>query len=144
MNRRRLYLSFIILGALLSTAQIRVPRRQFPRRIRVIDFSATPRDWSQFNYDSGHSGTNSDEQALDRANVSTLQMFFQVHLPGVVDGAPVLWANDSSRRSNHYLFFTMTNGTLVATSGDGTIRWQTAAPAGPRWTTSSPALDPNR
>ena len=143
MSRRRLYLLFIVVGA-LCIAQTAVPPRFRRPRARVVDFSAPPRDWSQFNYDERHSGTNSHEMSIGPENVATLQMFFQTRLPGVADGPPVLWANNSKRRINHYLFFTMMNGTLLATDGEGHLRWQTLAPVGPRWTTSSPVLDPNR
>lgn len=139
---RRIQLLVIVL-ALFSSAQVVRPRLP-GRRARVVDFLAVPHDWSQFNYDDRHSGTNAEEESLSRENVATLQMIFQQQLPAVSDGAPVLWAAKSKRRIDHYLFLTGTNGSLIALDGRGELRWQTPAPAGPRWTTSSPALDPSR
>lgn len=141
MNRRIQLL--IVFLALFSMAQ--VVRARFPRRRgRVIDFVAAPLDWSQFNYDERHSGTNAEEESLGSDNVASLQMIFQRQLPAVSDGAPVLWAANSNRRTDHYLFLTGTDGSLMALNGRGELRWRTAPPAGPRWTTSSPVLDPSR
>ena len=136
MNRRVHFL--VILLGLLSMAQIVVPTR------RLVDFAAPPRDWSQFNYNVQHSGTNTDEQLIGTDNVSSLQMIFQTHLPAVSDGAPVLWAANSKRRVDHYLFLTATDGSLIALNGVGSLRWQTTPPDGRRWTTSTPVLDPSR
>jgi PQQ-like domain len=141
MNRRVQLL--VILLALLSMAQVVVPTRPRPH-IRLVDFAAQPHDWSQFNYNVQHSGTNTDEQLIGSDNVASLQMIFQTHLPAISDGAPVLWAANSKRRTDHYLFLTGTNGSLIALNGTGTLRWQTTPPDGPRWTTSSPVLDPSR
>ncbi len=143
--RRGTYALAILLG-LLSVAQVTQTTGPRPGRshVRVLDFSGAPRDWPQFNFDTRHSGNNPDEPSLGPDNVATLQLIFQKRLPGISDGTPVLWANNSKRRSSHYLFFTATNGTLMATDGEGNMRWQSVAPEGPRWTTSSPALDPSR
>ena len=137
--RYRLLLPVIVLG-LLCMAQLSGPSVTSSRRphVRVPDFAEPPHDWVQFDFDVRHSGTNSDETDLGPENVADLQLIFQKPLGGVSDGAPILWANESRLRSNHYLFFTATNGTLIATDGDGNARWRTEAPAGPRWTTSSP------
>lgn len=125
-------------------AQVVVPPRLRRPHVRVIDFAAQPRDWTQFNYDVRHSGSNADEQLIGPDNVATLQMIFQRQLPSVSDGAPVLWADGSRRRIDHYLFLTGTNGSLMATNGLGDLRWETVPPPGPRWTTSSPVIDPSR
>lgn len=141
MNRRIQLL--VILLALLSTAPAVRPR--FPRRYaRTADFVGLPHDWSQFNYDERHSGTNVEEESLRSGHVASLQMIFQQQLPAVSDGAPVLWAANSKRRIDHYVFLTGTDGSLMALNGRGELRWRTTPPAGPRWTTSSPVLDPSR
>lgn len=134
----------VALLALLSTAQLALPPRFRRPRVRVVDFNAPPRDWSQFNYDVHHSGSNADEDGINPGNVATLQRIFQTKLPAVTDGAPILWSANSKRRTEQRLFLTATNGTLFSLSGDGELLWQTTAPPGPRWTTSSPALDPAR
>jgi outer membrane protein assembly factor BamB len=142
MNRRAQFL--VILLALFSMAQVFGLPHVRRGHIKVLDFSADPHDWAQFNYNVLHSGSNTDETSLSRDNVSTLQMIFQTQLPAVSDGAPVLWAANSNRRLDHYLFMTATDGSLMALNGAGDFRWRTTAPDGPRWTTSSPALDPSR
>ena len=142
MNRRVQLL--VILLALLSMAQVVVPPRLRRPHVRVVDFAGPPHDWPQFNYDVRHSGSNADEQLIGAENIASLQMIFQRKLPSVSDGAPVLWAASSKRRIDHYLFLTGTDGSLMAMNGLGEVRWQTAPPAGPRWTTSSPVLDPSR
>ena len=110
----------------------------------AVHFSAKPHDWSQFNYDARHDGSNPDETSITTHNVASLQMIFQKRLPAVSDGAPALWAANSRKRLDHYLFLTGTDGSLMAIDGEGDLRWQTTPPAGPRWTTSSPVLDPSR
>lgn len=142
--RRSFQLSFIVV-AVLGMGQLAAPHwLPGQQHVRVVDFDAPPADWPQFNFDVRHSGANANELLITRANVASLQLIFQRRLPGIADGAPVLWANNSNRRSDHYLFFTATNGTLMATNGEGELLWQGIAPAGPRWTTSSPVLDPSR
>ena len=134
----RLHVSVILLS-FLCMAQVTGPgqTRRVRPHARVLDFSAQPRDWAQFDFDVRHSGSNTEEAALGPDDVATLQIIFQKRLPGVTEGAPVLWANNSKRRAAHYLFFTATNGTLIATDGEGELRWQSVAPAGPRWTPRS-------
>jgi hypothetical protein len=130
---------FALLLALLVAAPT------FRPRVRTIDFPAAPHDWPQFNFDQQHSGSNSEEEGISSDNVAKLKLLFQAKLPAVSDGPAVYWATDSStRRQKHMLFFTTTNGALIAMSADGRVLWQTKPPAGPRWTTSSPALDPSR
>lgn len=47
-------------------------------------------DWRQFNGDPAHSGNNTAETAITRANVTTLALAFQIALPDVADGAPAV------------------------------------------------------
>jgi outer membrane protein assembly factor BamB len=111
--------------------------------VKVIEFPAAPHDWPQFNFDEQHSGSNTEEIGITSQNVTELQPLFQAKLPAVSDGPAVYWAA-GNRRRDHMLFFTATNGALIAMFADGRMLWQTKPPAGPRWTTSSPALDPSR
>jgi PQQ-like domain len=144
MNRSLRYL--LILLAVASIAQVPRPGpgQQRLKRVIIVEFPEAPSDWPQFNFDERHAGANEDETAINPGNVATLVRLFQSRLPAVSDGAPAYWSAGSPRRQDHFLFFTTTTGGLVAMSGDGRIRWQTTPPAGPRWTTSSPALDPSR
>ncbi|HEX9160901.1 MAG TPA: PQQ-binding-like beta-propeller repeat protein, partial [Thermoanaerobaculia bacterium] len=103
-----------------------------------------PHDWPQFNFDARHSGSNTLETEISPDTVTSLQLLFQTKLPAVSDSAPAYWADGSMRRQEHSLFFTAADGTLIAISGSGRLRWQTNPPPGPRWTTSAPVLDPSR
>ncbi len=143
--RRGAYALAFLLG-LLSLAQVTRTAGPRPGRahVRVLQFSGVPRDWPQFNFDARHSGENNEEPSLGPDTVAGLQLLFRKKLPAISDGSPVLWANNRRRRASHYLFLTATNGTLMATDGEGNLRWTSAPPDGPRWTTSSPALDPSR
>jgi len=116
---------------------------------------ATAYDWLQFNGDPAHSGNNTFETAIDRSNVASLVFKFQVSLPAVADGAPVLLQSVSTASGVHDLLFVTTKaGHIVALDAQtGTQVWsrQYAAGAcrinndGPEcYTTSSPAIDPNR
>ena len=116
---------------------------------------ATAYDWLQFNGDPAHSGNNTFEAAIDRSNVASLVLKFQVSLPAVADGAPVLLQSVSTASGVHDLLFVTTKaGHIVAFDAQtGAQVWsrQYAAGAcrinngGPEcYTTSSPAIDPNR
>ena len=52
-------------------------------------------DWLQFGGDPQHSGVNSLETLISPSNVSSLHQAFQVHLPGIADGAPAYFRFDS-------------------------------------------------
>ncbi|HEY1434430.1 MAG TPA: PQQ-binding-like beta-propeller repeat protein [Thermoanaerobaculia bacterium] len=103
-------------------------------------------DWRQFDFDAGHSGNNPLETRLSRANVASLQRLFAVRLPEIADGAPALAAGVASASGTSDLLFVTTKaGRLVALdASNGATVWATQPPAGPRYTTSSPAIDPGR
>jgi PQQ enzyme repeat len=80
-------------------------------------------------------------------NVAGLRPLFRLALPDTVDGAPVHVSNvampDGSFRD--LLIMTTMSGRLVAVDArTGGIRWVHDGPPGPRWTTASPAVDPDR
>jgi len=114
-----------------------------------------PYDWLQFNGDPSHSGNNTLEHTLSSANVSQLQLLFQVSLPAVADGAPAYLSNVTTASGQHNIVFvtTKTGGldALDALTG-ASIWWKpSTAPAckinngsTACYTTSSPAIDPNR
>ena len=113
----------------------------------AVASSARAADWPQFNVDSRHSGANYAEATITRANVATLHLRYPpVALPGIADGAPVfLGAAETASGPRNLLFVTTKDGTLVALDADaGEIVWTRQPDAGPRYTTSSPALDPGR
>src|SRR5438552_3668713 len=112
-------------------------------------------DWLQFNGDPQHSGNNTAETIISPANVASLTRKFQIDLPAVVDGAPVLLQGVTTATGvRDVLFVTTTGGDLVAIDAQTGIQlWVRRHPAGmctvnnglaPCYTTSSPAIDPNR
>jgi len=115
-------------------------------------------DWLQFNFDPQHSGNNSLETAITLANVSSLRLLFQVALPAIADGAPVYLAGVTTASGVRDLIFVTTRaGHIVALDAHtGAQIWvQQYGAAGclinnnparneACYTTSSPAIDPNR
>src|SRR5262245_6090171 len=116
---------------------------------------ASPYDWLQFNGDPAHSGNNTLETSIGAGNVASLQFLFQANLPSSGDGAPVVLTGVSTVLGTKDLaFVTTTAGHIVALdAATGSQVWlrQYAAGnckinnvGGPCYTTSSPAIDPNR
>jgi outer membrane protein assembly factor BamB len=116
---------------------------------------ATPGDWPQFDLDEQHSGDNTQETIISPANVGSLGQLFQVTLPAIADGAPVYLSQASTPSGTEDLLFVTTKaGDLVALDAHtGAQVWTNSYPAGswringgptPCYTTSSPAIDPNR
>jgi hypothetical protein len=112
-------------------------------------------DWLQFNGDPAHSGNNRLEQRLSAGNVAALDLRFQIALPDVADGAPVILTNVATASGTRDLAFVTTKaGDIVALDAQsGVTVWSARHGAnGCRinnnsqacYTTSSPALDPNR
>jgi hypothetical protein len=115
-------------------------------------------DWLQYNGDAQHSGDNTRETAISAANVSSLQRRFRVALPSVADGAPVYLSGVSTPSGvQDLLFLTTKDGHILALSAHtGATVWSTQHGPGsclvnngafgaiPCYTTSSPAIDPNR
>jgi outer membrane protein assembly factor BamB len=115
-------------------------------------------DWFQFNGDAKHSGNNSEETVLSADNVAMLQQTFRVALPDAGDGAPAYLSDvDTPSGAKDLLFITTKTGDLIsidATTGATVWIEQHRNSAcsinnkpvlnGPCFTTSSPAIDPNR
>jgi hypothetical protein len=112
-------------------------------------------DWLQFNGDAQHSGNNTKEIMISKNNVSSLAQLFQATLPDVADGAPVMLSGVSTAGGVKDLAFVTTkNGWIVALDAKtGSQVWaHQYGPAGCKinngpsdcYTTSSPAIDPNR
>jgi outer membrane protein assembly factor BamB len=112
-------------------------------------------DWLQFNGDAAHSGHNTVETTLGASNVATLALKYQVALPAVADGAPVYLANITTSSGVKDLVFVTTKAgdTVALDAATGTQIWKKSYAAGTCkingsggacYTTSSPAIDPNR
>ena len=161
----------IVLGLLLGVmsltpwgAQPRGPGRVLAARVSRLTSSATALlpvghraapvaslfaayDWLQFDVNPQHSGNNTQEQAITMSNVSSLhQIFPKVSLPSIVDGAPAYLSSVSTLSGTRDLLLVTTKaGHIMALDAhNGSTVWSHQPATGPRYTTSSPAVDPNR
>jgi outer membrane protein assembly factor BamB len=118
----------------------------------IVAHSAGPAaEWSQFNGDARHSGSNPLETSINANTVAGLHRAYQVSLGSVADGAPAILATGGGRS---LVFLTTKDGhTLALDAASGAQVWAQSVPAGacrinngstPCYTTSSPAIDPNR
>jgi outer membrane protein assembly factor BamB len=111
-------------------------------------------DWLQFNGGPAHSGNNQLETLINVNNVGQLLQKFQVSLPDVEDGAPVFLENVSTSSGvQSLLFVTTRDGHIIALNAQtGATVWShqngpngcISSNGGTCYTTSSPAIDPNR
>ena len=120
--------------------------------------AAGPYDWPQFNGNPQHSGNNTQETTIGAANVASLTQLFQANLGTTVDGAPAYLSGVATAvGSRDLLFVTTKTGSIVALDAHtGAALWShatastchintTSTTSGtPCYTTSSPAVDPNR
>ena len=112
-------------------------------------------DWLQFGGDPQHSGNNMRETSVHRNNVGRLLLQWQSTLPLNGDGAPVFLEGVSTPSGIKDLLFVTTNGGHIVAldAATGTTAWShTNGPGTCKinngsttcYTTSSPAIDPNR
>jgi FG-GAP-like repeat/PQQ-like domain len=117
--------------------------------------NASAYNWLQFNGDPAHSGNNTQEKAINVSNVASVAFKYQVTLPAVADGAPVfLRAVATASGVKDLLFVTTKAGDIVALDAKtGATVWNKLPLVGTChinnganvcYTTSSPAIDPNR
>ncbi|HYS53534.1 MAG TPA: PQQ-binding-like beta-propeller repeat protein [Thermoanaerobaculia bacterium] len=104
----------------------------------VVDYSGW---WTQFG---GGVGGRKPRSVITQQNVHELNIAWQTALPEPSDGSPVYVSGVETRRGTlDLLVVNTTTGRLVAfNANNGALVWQTTPPEGPRWTTSSPAVDP--
>lgn len=83
---------------------------------------------------------------IQRENVAQLQATWQVPIPEQSDGAPLFVTGVPTGGTTRDLLIVETNqGRVVALDPkNGQTLWQTTPPAGVRWTTSTPAVDPQK
>ncbi|HEV2977441.1 MAG TPA: PQQ-binding-like beta-propeller repeat protein [Casimicrobiaceae bacterium] len=113
-----------------------------------VAFAATPAvayDWLQFNGDQPRAGNNTSETIIGAANVGSLTQLFQVGLPNVADGAPVLLQGVTTLAGvQDLLFVNTTDGWILALNAQtGATVWSKQL-TGSNFMTTSPAIDPNR
>lgn len=118
--------------------------------------SASAADWLQFGFDPAHSGNNPAETTLSATAtgefaLTALFPVYNVGLPDVADGAPAFLSGvTTSSGSRDLLFLETKDGHVLAVdAATGATLWSHATnpsppPAGQDYTTSAPAIDPNR
>jgi outer membrane protein assembly factor BamB len=101
-------------------------------------------NWPQFGFDQQHSSNNPSDAIINASNVGSLQRVFQVTLPDIADSAPVYQRGVATTSGTRDLLFVTTkSGQIVALDAHtGKQIWMQQPANGPRYTTSSPALDP--
>ena len=100
---------------------------------------APSEDCLQFNCEPEPSKVSKD-------NVGQLALAWQIKLEDIADTAPVyVSAAPTILGERDIVIVTTMGGHLIAVdANDGSIVWSAAPPNGPRWTTASPVVDPNR
>jgi hypothetical protein len=117
--------------------------------------TGTTNDWLQFDGDDQHSGNSTKESILSSANVASLSQLFQASLPTIADGAPSYLSQVATGNGTQdLLFVTAKAGDILALDAHtGAQLWSHSNPANgchvnngasSCYTTSSPAVDPNR
>lgn len=102
--------------------------------------------WPQFDFDERHTGVNNTETTIYSGNVATLHLLYQVTLPAIADGAPAFLPQVTTPQGmKDLLFLTTKDGRLLALdAATGATVWSAQPATGPNFTTSSPAIDPDR
>jgi outer membrane protein assembly factor BamB len=120
---------------LVLAALILLAARATPPEVDVPDYDGV---WRQFD-------GRKPLSVITTQNVSQLEVLWHSALPEATDGSPVFVSGLQTRRGlRDLLVVNTTQGRLVALDANTGVRiWQTEPPDGPRWTTSSPAVDPN-
>ncbi len=112
-------------------------------------------DWLQFNFDPQHSGNNTKEKKISPENIGRLHLLFKISLPSIADGAPAYLSNvTTSSGSVNMIFVTTKDGHIIALNAlNGKTLWSHQYGTGSyrinngfhdTYTTSSPAVDPDR
>ncbi len=112
-------------------------------------------DWLQFNFDPQHSGNDTKETKITPQDVGSLRQLFKISLPSTADGAPA-YLSDVQTPSGiiNMIFVTTKDGRIIALNAvNGNVVWTHQYGTGtyrvnnghqPTYTTSSPAIDPDR
>ncbi|HEX3583545.1 MAG TPA: PQQ-binding-like beta-propeller repeat protein [Thermoanaerobaculia bacterium] len=112
------------------------PLRRGPRRL--VDTSG---DCLQFGCDP-----EPVARSVTKDNVATLVQDWSIDLPEMSDGSPLYVSGvlAQGRVRNLIVLTTIAGRAMAVDARTGEGIWARAAPLGPRWTTSSPAVDPDR
>jgi outer membrane protein assembly factor BamB len=167
LNKTRSSLKLILYGVLLFVLSASIPLAQpvsaeapttHTYYLPLVTNNSGTYDWLQFNGSATHSGNNTLERSIAASNVAQLQLLFQVQLPGIADGAPVYLRGVSTASGLRDLVFVTTKDGHIAAldAHSGALIWSHQYGADgclinndlsrneACYTTSSPAIDPNR
>jgi len=135
-----------LLILLLFATAVSVDAQFIRLRNRVIRIPSRSGEWLQFDTDPELD--DQDQMAnLILPNIEKIRRVWTADLPEAVDGSPVYLSNVRvANGSLHDLLIvtTMVGRTMAIDAANGQTIWSTDPPAGPRWTTSSPAIAPER
>lgn len=122
----------LIAATFILTAAVPFGRDPFPQK-------TSGAEWLSFD------GVRLPRSIITTQNVSRLRQLWRVALPETADGSPVYVGGVQTRSVARDLLIVSTiNGRVIAFDAANGFRvWQTTPPAGGRWTTSSPAIDPS-
>jgi hypothetical protein len=100
--------------------------------------------WPAFDGGGSRSGINSSEKIITPGNVGSLTRLWQQTLPAVADSSPVELSDVKTSTGTKTLLFvtTLTGSLLALDASTGQQVWRQNT-SGPKFTTSSPALDPS-
>jgi len=117
--------------------------------------ATTTYDWLQFDGNPSHTGDNTQETSITASNVGTLSQLFRVSLPDTADSSPVYLRSVNTMKGTINLVFVTTRlGYIIASNArtGAQIWYHQNGPGSCKinggsntcYTTSSPAIDPNR
>ncbi|HET8912721.1 MAG TPA: PQQ-binding-like beta-propeller repeat protein [Ktedonobacteraceae bacterium] len=100
-------------------------------------------DWPAFDGGGSRSGINTHETLIKTNTLANLTRWWQVTIDAT-DSSPILLPSTQTNTGTKSIIFVTTKaGSLLAlNASDGTELWKKTT-SGPRYTTSSPALDPS-
>ena len=141
--RRASLLSLVAIAVLFTSFASSEPQLDRPadrerREVKPADPNPAE-ECLQFNCDTIPSEINRD-------NVAQLTKAWQIKLIDIADTTPVFVSKVPTIGGivDILVVSTMSGRVMAINADNGTIIWSVDGPVGPRWTTSSPAIDPNR
>jgi outer membrane protein assembly factor BamB len=131
----------LVKGHVMYRSQYLVPAIVLLWAAQAVQAQESPaHNWAQFS-DTAAASTSS----LTADGIGKLRGIWSVSVPESVDGSPlyVRSVTTTAGITDVVIVATQSGRVIAYDAGDGNVIWSVPAPVGPRWTTSSPALDPN-
>ncbi len=124
----------------IAVSSMGISLRRMRTRFRPASQGA---DWLQLD-DKPDVVTEAD--TLLPRSLGLVTQHWSVTIPDTCDGSPVYVSSIPTVNGIHdfLIMTTMYGGTVALDAFTGQTIWQTTPPKGPRWTTSSPAISPDR